>query len=184
MSFSSFYSVWNFEHTHKQNQKQNRKPMFLRPSDFNLILFILPFVEPKTPQAHSRRSLYIYVSISSLVITIVCAVNTDSYMKLSQQWEMTTQRKARFEKCQLPTPSNSPCICVLPLITLFFSFLLWSFHGPKRWSRSGSISRPKLRTFKQMMSFTEVIGQFSHDFNLIWGSGIGNLRFSKAQKQN
>ncbi|XP_024456703.1 type I inositol polyphosphate 5-phosphatase 4 isoform X1 [Populus trichocarpa] len=31
-----------------------------------------------------------------------------------------------------------------------------SFHGLRHWSRSGSISRAKLRNFKQMMSFTEV----------------------------
>uniref|UniRef100_A0A6N2MS26 Inositol polyphosphate-related phosphatase domain-containing protein n=1 Tax=Salix viminalis TaxID=40686 RepID=A0A6N2MS26_SALVM len=32
-----------------------------------------------------------------------------------------------------------------------------SFHGLRHWSRSGSISRAKLRNFKQMMSITEVV---------------------------
>ncbi|RYQ95334.1 hypothetical protein Ahy_B08g090531 [Arachis hypogaea] len=46
-----------------------------------------------------------------------------------------------------------------------YSETLWSFHGPRHWSISGSISSAKLITFKQMMmlmmmSFIKVIDQF------------------------
>lgn len=49
-------------------------------------------------------------------------------------------------------------VCSLLSAELFFFFFLlwWSSHGPRKWSESGSISRARLRNFKQMILFTEV----------------------------
>lgn len=49
------------------------------------------------------------------------------------------------------------CAVYCQLNSFFFFFLLWwSSHGPRKWSESGSISRARLRNFKQMILFTEV----------------------------
>lgn len=82
-------------------------------------------------------------------------------MKLYQQWEMKTRRKARF----VINDIKFICFCMFMfcfVLTLFTMLLLfccscWSFHGLKLLSRNGSILRVKLKTFKQMMFFMEVI---------------------------
>lgn len=50
-----------------------------------------------------------------------------------------------------------------------------SSHGPKRWSENGSISRAKLRIFKQMIMFVEE--------EVKWNTGLASQKGSHAQSK-